>query len=424
MASPAAARGPLTFLLQSASGQYIVLGMGVYTMFPEQVRNALKPLLMSHPALMAQFGEAFQDSKSGSSHNNSPIIIQTPAPMVIHGNSAGGKSWTAILVYSVAGAGACWVGYILCSQLLPDAISEFMPVTKRLYQKTSQTLGKGILQVKNILEERIAQLMGQQHLLEKKQDETHKDVQDVKSNLGQARHDLANLQSSLDRCEAGLEHSHNMQGYTLRGIRLLVRCVTSFLPDESNFIDDITHYIEEGNSGASPATNSLDRRSSLPPPPAPPAIPQPQQQHYRPIPRASSAGPSMVWTSQPTRTSSAPPVSIANNASAMYYSQANHHHIESPYYSQPQSQSQPHLLQQQHQHQQHPPQHSKHQLLNKAFGASSPPSIASIDSDDISSSNASSPVHHNTANADSSSHRNNNNNTPISMGDIQALLGH
>lgn len=239
MAQAVAARGPLTLLLQTSSGQYLALGLGVYALFPEQVKQALAPLL--GPGLISQFGEAQQRLQQ-----QQPIIIHTPPTTIIHGSSSQSKSLTTVLIYSVAGAGACWVGYIVCSQLLPDAVSEFMPVTKRLFKQTSETLGKGILQVKEILEEQIAQLLGKQEDLEKRQEETHKAVKDVHKELGEARLDMLQLQDSLDRCETGLEHSNRMQGYTLRGIKLLVRCVTSFLPDESNFIDDISRYIEDG----------------------------------------------------------------------------------------------------------------------------------------------------------------------------------
>lgn len=243
MAQAVAARGPLTLLLQTSSGQYLALGLGVYALFPEQVKQALAPLL--GPALISQFGEAQQRFQQQQQHQQ-PIIIQTPPTTIIHGSSSHNKSLTTILIYSVAGAGACWVGYIVCSQLLPDAVSEFMPVTKRLFKQTSETLGRGILQVKEILEEQISQLLGKQEALEKRQEETHQAVKDVHSELGEARLDMLQLQNSLDRCEAGLDHSNRMQSYTLRGIKLLVRCVTSFLPDESNFIDDISRYIEDG----------------------------------------------------------------------------------------------------------------------------------------------------------------------------------
>ena len=303
MAQAVAARGPLTLLLQTSSGQYLALGLGVYALFPEQVKQALAPLL--GPAFISQFGEAQQ--RFQQQHQQQPIIIQTPPTTIIHGGSNGqSKSLTTVLIYSVAGAGACWVGYIVCSQLLPDAVSEFMPVTKRLFKQTSETLGKGILQVKEILEEQINQLLGKQEALEKKQEETHQAVKDVHSELGEARLDMLQLQNSLDRCEAGLDHSNRMQSYTLRGIKLLVRCVTSFLPDESNFIDDISRYIEDGGVSdpllpRSTGTNGMPETRPAGVGAAPKSIMNQPQYRASSMP-ASLPHPSKVFVEPPTIT--------------------------------------------------------------------------------------------------------------------------
>lgn len=300
MATATAARGPLTLLLQSSSGQYIALGLGVYALFPDQVRKALAPLI-GNSALLSQFGGGW-DEHAGNLRQQmqqQPIIIHTPPTTVIHGGSGRSKSLTTVLIYSVAGAGACWVGYIVCSQLLPDAVSEFMPVTKKLFKQTSETLGKGILQVKELLEDQIHQLLGQQKELEKRQDETLKSVKEVQSELGEARLDMVNLQSSLDRCEAGLDHSNNMQGYTLRGIKLLVKCVTSFLPDESGFIEDISHYIEDGGAHSTDMTRPPDapRRLNHSTNSAPPTSSMINNNHHR------SSGPGLMtrqhYTSMP-----------------------------------------------------------------------------------------------------------------------------
>lgn len=339
-----------------------MLGMGVYTLFPDQVKRALAPLL-THPVFAAQFG-SLTDGTSGTdskSNQMAPIIIQTPSPTVIHGGP-NSKSLTTMVIYSVAGAGACWVGYVVCSSLLPDAIQEFMPVTKRLFKETSQTLGKGILQVKEILEEQITQLMGQQEVLEKKQDETQQSVKDVQSELGKARLDLMNLQNSLDRCEDGLNNTQDMQGYTLRGIKLLVRCITSFLPDESNFIDDISRYVEDGGTPTGTGT---------------PGAPQPAraQPTNRALPASSSL--SMAHHSTLTNTHPANQVfvkydhNVQNNTPVVVTTNTNNNEATI----------------------------SKNTL-------SAAPSIASIDSDDYSSSTT------------------DNNNNNFSMGDIRALMGH
>jgi hypothetical protein len=243
-----AARGPVTLLLQSSAGQYIFLGLGVYALFPEQVQRLLGPLAAQN--LLTQFGGGTSTGTGTTdSQNNRPIIIQTPGPTVHHMTTHrdGKGSLISVVTYAVVGAGACWAGYVVCVHILPDAVTELLPVTKRLFEKTTQTLGKGILNVKQVLEEKILGLSKQQDDLSRKQDDTHRTVNGIERELGEARVDLIGLKSSLDRCEGSLDNTQDMQGYTLKGIKLLVRCVTSFMPNDPNYIDDIARFIEEGD---------------------------------------------------------------------------------------------------------------------------------------------------------------------------------
>merc|ERR1711933_273925 len=52
-----------------------------------------------------------------------------------------------------------------------------------------------------------------------------------------------------------------MQGYTLRGVKLLVRCVTSLLPDDGNHFDELSKFVsdsdnvEEDNTGTANNNN-------------------------------------------------------------------------------------------------------------------------------------------------------------------------
>jgi hypothetical protein len=209
MAQAVAARGPLTFLLQSSSGQYVVLALGVYALFPDQVKQALAPLLGDqYMKYLADTGKQLQQQQQSQMHPS--IIIQTPPSTIIHnhGNSTS-KSLIQVMIYSIAGVGACWMGYMVCSQLLPDAVSEFMPVTKRLFKTTSEALGDSIVQVKQALQEQLHQLMSLQNRLSVQQEATQKSVDDVKRELGKARNDLSLLQRSMDK---------RLQGYTLNGI--------------------------------------------------------------------------------------------------------------------------------------------------------------------------------------------------------------
>lgn len=267
MASAAAARGPLGILLQTSAGQYCVLGLGFYTLFPEkfqQLSNVIK-LVASNDDL---------NSKSGT---HGPIIIHTPSPTVIGGGGGGGqRTWVGTITYAVIGAGACWAGYMVAVQVLPDAVSQFLPVTRSIFDKTSHSLGKGILTCKQVLEEKISFLSGQTEGLSKKQDETNKTVSHIKSELGEARMDLTLLQSIMQKCEGSLENSEGMQQYTLRGVRLLVRCVANMLPNDVETVDELARFIEEEQ-------NTLEMLSQGPQSPESDTLTRPMSQGNNPV---------------------------------------------------------------------------------------------------------------------------------------------
>lgn len=240
MASAAAARGPLGLLLQNTSGQYLVLGLGFYTLFPEKVSSLLKLVASSD---LLKLANDDSNSKSGS---NGPIIIHTPPPTVLGGGGGGGqRTWVGTITSVVVGTGACWAGYMVAVQVLPDAVNQLLPVSRSIFDKTSQSLGKGILTCKQVLEEKIAFLSGQTEGLSKKQDETNKTVSHIKSELGEARMDLTMMQSIMKRCEGSLGKSEGMQQYTLRGVRLLVRCVANMMPNDVETVDELARFIEE-----------------------------------------------------------------------------------------------------------------------------------------------------------------------------------
>jgi len=234
-----AAAGPLRILLHNAAGQYVLLGVGAYALFPEKFHKMLE----YSPALMNLVsGASAKGDKKGSS-GPSPIIIHTPSPTVIGGN--GGRTWAGTIAYTAAGATACWAGYVVLVELLPESVGQFLPVTRSIFDKTSASLGKGILKCKTVLEEKIKELSGQQEELGRKQDATNSTVSHIKGELGEARMDLSYLQSSLDRCETSLENSEGMHQFTARGVRLLVRCVANLMPDNQETAHELARFIEE-----------------------------------------------------------------------------------------------------------------------------------------------------------------------------------
>jgi hypothetical protein len=231
-------KGPLRLILQTSAGQYVLIGMGAYALFPEKFHKMLE----YSPSLLRLMNTG--DSDNNRRFSSAPIIIHTPPPTYIGGGS-GGKSWIGAIAYTAVGATACWAGYVAVVQLLPDSVGQFLPVTRTIFDKTSQSLGKGILRCKEVLEEKISILSGHQKELGKKQDDTNKTVSHIKGELGEARMDLSMLQQSMNRCEGSMENTEGMQQYTLRGVRILVRCVANMLPENQETERELAQFIEE-----------------------------------------------------------------------------------------------------------------------------------------------------------------------------------
>lgn len=271
-----AARGPLKVLLQTAGGQYLVLGIGIYGLFPEQVQKLLAPLLSKYPQLASSLvsSSTSKENEGGSSSSPQQIIIHTPSPTFYHGNRR--KGGLEIVAYAAATAGVCWVGYIVCVRILPDAVTQMLPVTKGAFDKATHTLGQGILNVKQVLEEKIRGLSRKQDDLGKKQDETNEAVGDVKKELGEARFDLALLKEAMGECQDSLDTTQGMQAYTLKGVKLLVSCVSTFIPDEGKYLGDIAKFIQEGHglddNRSPPRNNHSNSHPAIKGEPQPPLV--------------------------------------------------------------------------------------------------------------------------------------------------------
>jgi len=241
-AAAGAGRGPLGMLMQSSVGQYSLLGAGGYYLaFPEKVQQMMAPYIMKLPSSTG--------STSTASAVPQIITIHTPGS---NGNNNNGNQMlnttVGLVVYAVGGAGLCWIGYFVCTNWLPDSVAQMMPVTKAVFSKATETLGRGILNIKKVLEEKILGVSKKQDELSKKQDLTNEEMGRLNNSMQEARGDLRSVKSSLERCEDSLDQSQAMQGYSLKGIKLLVRCVTTFLPDDGGYINDIARFMREGES--------------------------------------------------------------------------------------------------------------------------------------------------------------------------------
>eukprot|EP00557_Chaetoceros_sp_GSL56_P000004 CAMPEP_0176495616 /NCGR_PEP_ID=MMETSP0200_2-20121128/10755_1 /TAXON_ID=947934 /ORGANISM="Chaetoceros sp., Strain GSL56" /LENGTH=372 /DNA_ID=CAMNT_0017893513 /DNA_START=118 /DNA_END=1236 /DNA_ORIENTATION=- len=245
-----AARGPFGFLLQTQSGQWLLLGLGAASLFPDKCNEIVRPLLrnillgfpVSHDLALLSNGDrgsgSSNKSPSSSSGMTTPIVIQTSSN---HSDKTEGeKILGQIVAYAVSAAGV-WVTYTVIVNYLPEWIKEHLPVTRQVFDKAVQNLGRGIIEVSQ-------QILN----LKKKQDETHDE-------LLEARSDILNIQNSVGRCEDALETAEGIQSKTQRGIKLLVRAVATMVPGNHNIADELNKYAREIDMDPEEAMEYRDR---------------------------------------------------------------------------------------------------------------------------------------------------------------------
>jgi hypothetical protein len=226
-AGAAAVRGPFGFLLQTTAGQYVVLGLGAVSLFPDKCNELIRPVLRSLLLGFPNVPLANEFAKKGSIGFNStpsaqaPIVIQTGKNESTQERIVG-----QLITYTVTAAGV-WLSYTILVNYLPDWAKEMLPVTRQVFEKAVQNLGRGILEVSE-------QILN----VRKKQDETHDE-------LLEARHDITTAQGSIDRCEDALGAADALQNKTQRGIRLLVRAVATMVPGSHNIAQELNYYARE-----------------------------------------------------------------------------------------------------------------------------------------------------------------------------------
>ena len=254
-ASQVLAKGPLS----SALGQWAFVGLGAYALAGGE---ALRDVAGRTAAVTAQLAAGVPlstileaHSKSSGNNNAGTAAASMPAPIVIHtsgsSSDSSGKLLTdkplIFLVQLTLGAGLCWGSYIIFSNLLPEQIKEMLPVTRKFFDAAITSLGKGILQVKESLEEQILGLSAKQDELSEQQTETHQEVLSVRNDLGEVKFDLNAIADTVERCEASLTHAERRQSYTARGVRLLVRCVGAMRPGNARLASELDRFAQQGD---------------------------------------------------------------------------------------------------------------------------------------------------------------------------------
>lgn len=239
MSTAALGRGPLSFLMQSAGSQWLVVGIiGLGLLGGDKVRsiiqeNLLKTLLLSPSPIVPD-----------NSRHSAPIVIHTGGGRM-HDSHSNYRGFVGLALQVTIGAASCWAAYAFISTLMPDCVKEILPVNRRLFDRAVKSLGEGIISVRDSLSEQILQLIQTQEDLGEKQDKTLEEIMLVRDDLGDARDDLSRLEKSLTRCESSLSSSKRLQAYTSRGVRLLVRYVTALLPGNDQVLADLLQYIKE-----------------------------------------------------------------------------------------------------------------------------------------------------------------------------------
>lgn len=266
-----AAQGPLKILLNSVAGQYVFIGAGIYNFFPEEVKGFLGPFLKQ---ALATIGDTPLITGRTEPKNALPsnIIIHQNSPSSQNGKA---QSLSSTITTVVVGTGACWAAYMVVTNVdcIPDCVKEMLPVTRHFFEQTSKKLGRGIVSVKEALEEQILGLSKTQEDLCHKQEVTHEEVLNVKGDLKGARKDLTSLRESLDDHSRNLDTTQRMQSHATRGVNLLVRAVATFLPTESTFVGELAQFIKDGdetfvgkessNSGKSFSSIQSEQRPAL-----------------------------------------------------------------------------------------------------------------------------------------------------------------
>jgi hypothetical protein len=194
------------------------------------------------------------------------------------------------MVFYTIGAGCVWISYTLCTSVLPDYISELMPVTRKVFDQTTKNLATSLFNVKEAMIKQIQFVMSKQDELGIKQDDTHRDVKDIQEDMKFVRSDLSGVMDGVDRCEASVEASQRLQAYTARGVKLLVAAVATVLPRDENYqiLRELEKYARDGE----PFRNLIERS---------------QQQHLQPSPTSVPPSLHLLQPPQQPQTNNEPP---------------------------------------------------------------------------------------------------------------------
>lgn len=240
-AAGAISRGPLSSVLS----QWSVLGLGALGLYGNEdfcssILRGIQKLLIGGSLL-------------GNNSNNPNLWMNNPQQQHLNsammgpgigrysvGNNSSNYYYMWYLMQLGMGTLICWGSYVAFANLLPDAVKSVLPVSKKVFDTAVESLGKAVIHVRDALKEQILGIERKQDELSLKLDDTHDEVLHVKAGVDE-------LGDMVYRCEQSLSQGERRQLYTAKGIRLLLRCISTMLPASSKFNSELDQYHRQGN---------------------------------------------------------------------------------------------------------------------------------------------------------------------------------
>jgi hypothetical protein len=147
MATQIVTKGPLA----SALSQWLFVGFGTIVLFSGD--NAASQALQNILRLVGGNGAKLLSDASSSTRNlmpQQPIVIHNIPPVLSSDSNSAKNGWRVALINIGMGAGACWLSYVVLSQVLPESLKELLPVTRQFFDKAVTSLGEGIILVRDV----------------------------------------------------------------------------------------------------------------------------------------------------------------------------------------------------------------------------------------------------------------------------------
>jgi len=130
--------------------------------------------------------------------------------------------------------------------ILPNFAKGMLPVTTNHFNRAVTSLGRAVISLKDTLMLQIAGLSRKQDELGDAQDRTFDEVINVKGSVESLKDNLSLVQESLDLCHASLSDSERRTSYIARGVQLLTRGVSTFLPEDEALLHELVQFNAAG----------------------------------------------------------------------------------------------------------------------------------------------------------------------------------